>query len=139
MWDVRAYHMIMWYALPSCMFFFQKHTKFQFRVFKGKKWLKPCHIKKTKRVWCMRSYSTHSKPSCTTLDLWSCVILLWTGMMEYVPAHHTIICFSLMTFYIVRYSWFCVLKCNTMQLVTSGGNHCCLMAIVYGRCKWCTE
>ncbi len=25
----------------------------------------------------------------------------------------------------------CVLKLNTMQLETPGGNHCCLMAIVY--------
>ncbi len=27
-----------------------------------------------------------------------------------------------------------LLKLNTMQLGTPGDNHCCLMAIVYGRC-----
>ncbi len=31
------------------------------------------------------------------------------------------------------------LKLSTMQLETAGGNHCCLMAIVYGQFKWCTE
>ncbi len=26
-----------------------------------------------------------------------------------------------------------------MQLVTSGGNHCCLVTVMYGHIKWCTE
>ncbi len=28
-------------------------------------------------------------------------------------------------------------KSHTKQLETFVGNHCCLMTIVYGRCKWC--
>ncbi len=92
--DILFGHLVCFFDHVVC--FFQNYWKLQFRIFKGK-WPKPWHRKKTKFVWCMRSYSTCWEPSCTTPDLRSCSEVLGTQLVEYGPTHDTIIWFSLKT------------------------------------------
>ncbi len=46
--------------MDQLVWFFQNLTKFQFRIHKDQKRLKPWHIQEIKCVWCMESYTTRS-------------------------------------------------------------------------------
>ncbi len=115
--------MILW---PYGMFF-QNRKTLQIRIFKGEKWLKRCHIKKTKRVWLMGSYSTLCKSNCTTPNLHSHVALLGTRFVMYGPMHHIIIWFSLI--------WYRVLPQGERQFLFAARDGCVVVSPIFSTSK----
>ncbi len=95
MWDVREYQMTIWYAFWYVVCFFKTTENFNLVYLKVKHYQRHCIKRKNKFVWCMGQYYTPWEPSCTTLDLQSCVALLGIKLMEYGLTHHTVISFSL--------------------------------------------
>ncbi len=90
MWDVRVYHMTMWYAFWSCGMRFKNTRKLQFRIFKCRKWLKPWHKEKVRSVKCMGSYSIW-EANWTRLDIWALMALPWHpshGVWPHTPHNH---------------------------------------------------